>query len=117
MQYKSALTVEAVCLKPCGVRERNWKGISFMGITAGTGNIEGRGIMSTIFREKNMERINSPEEMNDYIKVASPGVWMVLLAIIFLLIGVVVWGIFGTVGQKDADGQVLEVHPIEYVLN
>lgn len=73
--------------------------------------------MSTVFREKNMERINSPEEMNDYIKVASPGVWMVLLAIIFLLIGTLVWGIFGTVEQKGADGQTTEVHPVEYVLN
>ena len=73
--------------------------------------------MASIFREKSMERINSPEEMNDYIKVASPGVWLVLVAIIFLLVGVVVWGVFGTVEQKDANGQVSEVHPIEYVLN
>lgn len=73
--------------------------------------------MSTIFREKSMERINSPEEMNDYIKVASPGVWMVLLAIIFLFIGIVMWGIFDTVEQKGAYGQITEIHPIEYVLN
>ena len=40
---------------------------------------------STIFREKSLNKIASPEQMNDYIRVSSPSVWMVLTAVIVLL--------------------------------
>ena len=43
---------------------------------------------STIFREKSLKKIASPEQMNDYIRVSSPSVWMVLTAVIVLLAGV-----------------------------
>ena len=33
--------------------------------------------------------------MNEYIRVATPGVWMVLLAIVILLTGVCAWGVLG----------------------
>lgn len=49
----------------------------------------------SVFREKSLERINSPEQLNDYIKVANPGVWAVLIGVIILLAGLCVWGIFG----------------------
>ena len=39
--------------------------------------------------------MSSPEQLNDYIKVTNPGVWMALAAIILLLLGICVWGIFG----------------------
>lgn len=48
-----------------------------------------------IFRQKSMEKISSPEQMNDYIRVSNPRVWMILAAIIVLLAGVCVWGMFG----------------------
>lgn len=48
-----------------------------------------------LFRKKSIDRVSSPEQLNDYIRVSNPGVWMVLAAIIILLAGVCVWGIFG----------------------
>lgn len=48
-----------------------------------------------IFRSKSIDRISSPEQLNEYVRVSNPGVWMVLAAIIVLLVGVCVWGIFG----------------------
>ena len=42
-----------------------------------------------------MERISSLEQLNDYIRVSNPGVWMILSCIIILLIGICVWGVFG----------------------
>ena len=48
-----------------------------------------------IFREKSMERVSSPEQLDDYIRVTSPGMWMVMGAVVLLLAGVCVWGIFG----------------------
>ncbi len=41
--------------------------------------------------------MNSPEQMNSYIKVANPGVWLILASIIVLLGSAIVWGIFGTI--------------------
>ncbi len=43
-----------------------------------------------LFRKSSIERVSSPEQLNDYIKVSNPGVWMILAAIIALLIGVCV---------------------------
>lgn len=48
-----------------------------------------------LFRKKSMDKISSPEQLDDYIKVSNPGVWMILSAIIILLVGMCVWGIFG----------------------
>lgn len=48
-----------------------------------------------IFREKSMKRVSSPEQLGDYVRVSNPSVWMVLAAVIILLAGVCIWGIFG----------------------
>lgn len=49
----------------------------------------------SIFRKSSIDRVSSPEQLNDYIKVTNPGVWLVLAAVIALLIGACVWGMFG----------------------
>lgn len=51
--------------------------------------------MSNLFRKKSLERISSPEQMNAYIRVSTPSVWLLLTAIVILLAGVCVWGVFG----------------------
>ncbi len=48
-----------------------------------------------LFRKKSVDKVSSPEQLNEYIRVANPGVWMVLAAIVILLAGVVVWGCIG----------------------
>ncbi len=48
-----------------------------------------------LFRKKSIEKVSSPEQLNEYIRVTNPGVWMVLTAIVILLIGVCVWGFMG----------------------
>lgn len=48
-----------------------------------------------LFREKSLEAVESPESLNDYLRVTSPGVWLVLSAVIALLIGAILWGVFG----------------------
>ena len=51
--------------------------------------------MSNLFRQKSLERISSPEQLNAYIRVSTPSVWMLLAAIVILLVGVCEWGVFG----------------------
>ncbi len=55
-----------------------------------------------LFNKSSMERIASPEKLNDYIRVANPSVWMVLAAIGLLLIALLVWGFFGSVSASTA---------------
>jgi hypothetical protein len=45
-----------------------------------------------IFREKSVNKISSPEELNDYLRVTNPSVWVLLGAVILLLVGFLVWG-------------------------
>mgnify|MGYP000835896376 CR=1 FL=1 len=35
-------------------------------------------------QEKSIERVSSPEQLNDYVKVSSPGIWAVLAAVLCL---------------------------------
>ena len=46
----------------------------------------------SLFRKKSLDRISSPEQLNDYLRVTNPTVWVVLGAVILLLLGVIVWG-------------------------
>ena len=48
----------------------------------------------SLFREKSLEAVESPESLNDYMQVTSPAVWLVLAAVIALLAGAVLCGIF-----------------------
>ncbi len=50
-----------------------------------------------LFREKNLEAMDSPESLNDYLRVTSPGVWLVLAAVVVVLIGAIIWAIFGRI--------------------
>ena len=48
-----------------------------------------------LFRQKSLDKVSSPEQMNDYIRVTGPGVWLVLAAVIALLAGLIVWSALG----------------------
>ena len=52
---------------------------------------------NSIFRKSSLERISSPEQLNEYIKISNPGVWGVLLACIALFIAVGFWSFFGSI--------------------
>ena len=53
-----------------------------------------------IYREKSLKYISSPDQLNDYLKVAKPGVWAILLAVIVLLAGLFAWGSFTYIGSS-----------------
>lgn len=48
-----------------------------------------------IFRKKILDKVKSPENLDDYIRVSNPGVWLLLISIIILLAGACVWSFFG----------------------
>lgn len=51
----------------------------------------------SIFRKKNIERISSPEMLDDYVKVVSLPVWIILTGILIVCIGFVTWSAVGKV--------------------
>lgn len=68
-----------------------------------------------IFREKSLERINTPDDFKEYIHITSPSLWFVLGATIIILIGFIAWSIFGTLEVHNIDGSIDTVHPISFV--
>lgn len=52
---------------------------------------------NSIFRKSSLERVASPEQLNEYMKITHPGIWSVLLACLALLIAVGYWGVFGSI--------------------
>lgn len=53
-----------------------------------------------LFRKKSIDRISSPEKLEDYMRVTSPGIWMILTAVILLLAGLIVCASVGKVETK-----------------
>lgn len=50
-----------------------------------------------LFRKKSLERISSPEKLNDYLHVTNPGVWIAMITVVFFLIAIFVWSIFASI--------------------
>ena len=61
-----------------------------------------------LFKKSNMEKISSPEQLHNYVRVANPGLWMVLSAIVVLLTGVIVWGFIGKIDTTMSTAIVTE---------
>lgn len=49
-----------------------------------------------LFRKESMDSVSSPEELNNYIKVVNPGIWLVTGAIFVFIIAVFIWSVIGT---------------------
>ena len=67
-----------------------------------------------LFRQKSMEKISSPEELHDYMRVTSPKLWMILGAIAVLLIGFIVYASTATMENTmplKVDVEVYETTP------
>ena len=64
-------------------------------------------MQNTIFRKKTLERISSPEQLSDYLRVTNPGIWIILSAVILILVGMMSWAAVGTLETRaDASAVV-----------
>ncbi len=57
----------------------------------------------SLFRKASVDRLSSPEQLNDYLHVTTPAVWAVLAATIALLAGIFLWS-FVAVIERYAPG-------------
>lgn len=52
---------------------------------------------SSIFNKKATDKLRNPDDLERYIRVTNPSIWVVLLACVFLVAGLLVWGVLGSV--------------------
>jgi len=71
----------------------------------------------TIFRKKAMNRISSPEDLTSYMRVTSPGMWIILAAVIILLAGLFAWAAVGTLETTVDATAVIQNHTAQIVAN
>ena len=69
----------------------------------------------TLFRKKAMARISSPEDLTSYLRVTSPGMWIVLAAVIALLVGVFAWSAVGTLETSVDATAIVQNHTAQIV--
>lgn len=48
-----------------------------------------------LFRKSSIERISSPEKLDEYMRVSNPSAWVILLALLCIMIGTFYWGVTG----------------------
>jgi hypothetical protein len=54
-------------------------------------------VSRSIFNKKATDKLRSPDDLDKYVQVTNPSVWVVLAACIALLIGLLAWGLLGSV--------------------
>lgn len=54
-------------------------------------------IESNIFNKKATEKLRSPDDLDKFVRVTNPSVWVILAAFVALLVGLLAWGVFGSV--------------------
>ena len=55
----------------------------------------------SIFRREVVDKVSTPEQLAEYLRVTTPGIWMVLFAVLFVLVGLIAWSAVGTLELTD----------------
>src|SRR5262245_19361275 len=50
-----------------------------------------------MFRKEALEKLSSPEQLDQLLTVTSPRAWLALLGLAALIVAVVIWGIVGSI--------------------
>ena len=71
---------------------------------------------SSIFTEKATEKLLSPDDLDNYVRVTNPSGWVTLGACVFIFVGLFTWAFFGTVSTGvGAAGTCLEGRVVAFV--
>ncbi len=69
-----------------------------------------------LFREVSLEKLSSPEQLDELIKVTSPRAWLALIAISCILISAIAWGFLGSIPTKiDGHGILINDGGVLYI--
>ncbi|HSU82258.1 MAG TPA: NHLP bacteriocin system secretion protein, partial [Thermoanaerobaculia bacterium] len=65
-------------------------------------------ILSAIFRKVSLERLSSPEQLDQMVQVTDPKGWIALAGLGALLLAAIAWGIWGSIPtEAQGDGILL----------
>lgn len=68
---------------------------------------------SSIFNKKATEKLRSPDDLDKYVRVTNPSIWVVFGACVALLVGLLAWGVFGSVTTSvTTTGVCMDKHAI-----
>ena len=76
----------------------------------------------SLFRQESIERMQSPEKTDEYIRVSTPRAWILVVSLLLAVTGVVVWGFIGSIPKtisvsgvmmEEYDGNVVCLLPID----
>ena len=73
----------------------------------------------SIFRQKSLDRISSPEEIDNYMKVTRSSLWLTLGVIVLLLAALILWSVTARIEATTvSDGQTVteEIAPISFLI-
>src|SRR5712692_1668862 len=73
-------------------------------LIADTYSPEGDAMQRKLFRQTSLERLSSPEQLDQLLQVTTPQGWLALIGLGGLLIMALLWGVFGSV-QNTKVGQ------------
>ena len=72
--------------------------------------------MEQLFRQDVMDRLNSPERLDELLRITSPRGWIALLSLALVILTALAWGIYGTISTKvEGSGIFIDpegVHPV-----
>ena len=71
---------------------------------------------ASIFRSETLQRMSSPEQLTDYLRVTNPGIWVILAAVLALLVGFFVWMSVGTLETTAPVGISVQDHSAEVAI-
>ncbi len=52
-----------------------------------------------LFREKSLKKLSSPDNLNEYLRVTTPSMWIILTGTAIVLIGLFIWSNFMTINS------------------
>ena len=73
----------------------------------------------SIFRQKSLDRISSPEEIDNYMKVTRSSLWLTLGVIVLLLAALILWSVTARIEATTvSDEQTVteQIAPISFLI-
>ena len=49
--------------------------------------------------KKALNRLQSPDDLDKYLRMTSPGIWISIIACVAILLGIAAWAVFGSVSD------------------
>ena len=67
-------------------------------------------MQKSLFREEAMDKMQSPDELDQLMRVTDPKGWLALIALVALVAAAVVWGVFGSVPIEVGSDEGILLH-------